>query len=176
MKLSAVFNIAWVYISLCAASEDTQNLQRDASESELTSRATAGTCSLGIARNAGDRFWDVTVWNVPQPQRQDVNIIAGLKNAAMDKGQSITVTGTGGLQPITITNVDNVPAFDYISSELRANWADPKVGITKVALKFEQPGGNLTWTTENCWAGSVVNSGRESWSCDFACSVGVTHS
>ena len=93
-----------------------------------------------------------------------------MKNAPMDKGQSITVTGPP--QPITITNVDNAPVFNYDVPELRAPISDPTTGLTKVQLQFQIPDANLTWTTDDCGPGSVVFSGgRESWSCDFPCTI-----
>ena len=91
----------------------------------------------------------------------------------MDKGQSITVTNAP--QPITITNVDNAPVFDYSdTTSIIAPIADPNTGKTKVKLQFDIPDANLTWTTDDCYAGDVVLSGgRESWSCDFPCSYSV---
>jgi hypothetical protein len=92
-----------------------------------------------------------------------------MANANMGKGDSITVT-QGVPHPITITNVDNAPVFDYDVPELRANMADPQTGLTKVQLKFEIPDQKLSWTSADCGAGSVVfSAGIESWSCDFAC-------
>lgn len=98
------------------------------------------------------------------------NVIATLKNAEMDKGQSITVTGP---IPITITNIDNVPVFDYDVEALNQSWSDPSVGSTKVELNFSvQGGGNWTTETGSCAPGSVVwSAGIESWSCDFPCDV-----
>ncbi|KAF4630309.1 hypothetical protein G7Y89_g7839 [Cudoniella acicularis] len=170
MKLSAIFSVSTLlYSSICtAALEDTHNLQRDEIPSaKLKARNATATCSLGIGRNTGSILWDVTVWNVPQAERQIDNIVATLANSYMDKGQSITVSGQ--MQPITITNVDNAAAFDYDVPDLVANWADPYEGLTKVQLQFDQPGANYSWTTSDCWAGTVVNSGRDSWSCDFPC-------
>jgi hypothetical protein len=107
---------------------------------------------------------------VPQPLRQDINIIAKLKNAKMDKGQSITVSWPA--QAITITNIDNAPVFDYDVPEVRAPITDPNTGKTKVKLQFESKDANVKWTSDDCGAGNVVLSGgRESWSCDFPCTV-----
>ena len=131
------------------------------SHSELNSRDTS-TCSLGIGRLIGSISWDVTVYNVPQALRQDVNIVTTAQSQQMDKGQSITVNG------ITITNVDNAPIFDYDVPELRAPIADPANGVTKVQLDFEM--GSTKWTTDDCSPGNVIfSAGRESWSCDFPC-------
>ena len=129
-----------------------------------------GTCSIGIGRESWTTTWDVTVYNVPQPLRQDINIIATLKKAEMDKGQSITVSWPA--QAITITNIDNAPAFDYDVPEVRAPIADPNTGKTKVQLQFEIKDANVKWTSDDCSAGNVVRSGgRESWSCNFPCTV-----
>jgi len=112
---------------------------------------------------------------VPAAERQDINIIATVQNAVMDKGGSVTVS-SGVPQPITITNVDNAPVFDYDVEVLQAPLDNPDVGITKVQLAFEVEGG-VKWTTEDCWAGSVIfSAGWESWSCDFACNYTVTSS
>ena len=114
---------------------------------------------------SGSINWDVTIYNVPQPERQDVNIVGTATFVPMDKGQSITVTGP---PTVTITNVDNAPVFTYDIPELQAPIADPSNGLTKVQLKFES--GNNTWTTDDCGAGNVIfSAGRESWSCDFVC-------
>jgi len=151
MKLSAIIPTALLYSGICAALEEAELLPRDTS-----------LCSLGIGRVAGEIRWDITVYNVPQALRQDVNIIATATGQVMDKGQSITVNG------ITITNVDNAPVFDYDVPELVAPLADPANGITKVELQFEM--GSTNWTTADCGAGNVIfSAGRESWSCDFAC-------
>ncbi len=88
----------------------------------------------------------------------------------MDKGQSITVRGP---ESVTITNVDNTPAFDYDIPTLQADFTLDSTGKTKVKLDFVSSG-NVTWTTDDCWAGSVVwSAGLESWSCDFACGFSV---
>ncbi|KAE9375894.1 hypothetical protein N431DRAFT_370828 [Stipitochalara longipes BDJ] len=163
MKLSAAFPIALACVSSCAAIENIQQ------------RAATGTCSIGIARIFGDINWDITVYNVPASDRQDINIIATLPNAVMDKGQSVTVSN-GVPQPITITNVDNAPVFDYDVQVLQAPLDNPDAGITKVQLTFEVEGGPK-WTTKDCWAGSVIfSAGWESWSCDFACNYTVNSS
>jgi hypothetical protein len=139
----------------------------------LHERQSSGTCSLGIARQSGTVSWDVTVYNVPQPERQINNIIATVTNTPMDIGQSINITSIA--EPITITNIDNAPVFDYDSQELNVSVSSVDTGLTKVKLQFEIPSVDLTWTTDNCTAGSVVvSAGRESWSCDFACSFGVS--
>ena len=84
----------------------------------------------------------------------------------MDKGQSMTVSGPSST--ITITNVNNAPAFNYDVPELQAPLDDPANGITKVQLNFQY--GSTNWTTADCWPGNVIfSAGRESWSCDFAC-------
>jgi hypothetical protein len=70
------------------------------------------TCSLGIGRVSGSINWDVTVYNVPQSLRQDVNIVATAKNQIMGKGQSLTVNG------ITITNVDNAPGMSAVNIDI----------------------------------------------------------
>jgi hypothetical protein len=126
----------------------------------------SNTCSLGIGRVSGEIRWDVTVYNVAQPERQDVNIIATATGVTMDKGQSMTVSGPSST--ITITNVDNAPVFDYNIPDLQAPLDDPANGITKVQLNFQY--GSANWTTADCGAGNVIwSAGRESWSCDFAC-------
>ena len=115
----------------------------------------------------------MTVYNVPASDRQDFNIVATLKNAVMDKGESITVTTAP--QPIKITNVDNAAVFDYDVQELRAPINNPDPGITKVKLTFEIPEAGLKWNTSDCYAGSVIYSaGWESWSCDYACNTTAT--
>ena len=114
--------------------------------------------------------WDLTVYNVPQASRQTVNIIATMSNAVMDKGQSLNITTP--LQTIGITNIDNAPVFDYDIPELKAPLADPKNGITKIQLQFEVPAENLKWTTDDCSAGNTIfSAGRESWACDFPCTI-----
>ena len=115
------------------------------------------------------------MYNVPAAERQEINVIATLDNAVMDKGQSVTVS-SGVPQPITITNVDNAPPFDYDVQVLQAPLDNPDVGLTKVELSFEVEDGPK-WTTADCWAGSVIfSAGWESWSCDFACNYTVTAS
>ncbi|KUJ09374.1 uncharacterized protein LY89DRAFT_690407 [Mollisia scopiformis] len=165
MKFFAVPLVALIYSTYCAAVENIQ--ERNVEHNE---RASTGTCSIGIARWFGSISWDATVYNVPQAIRQDDNIIGTLTNAEMDKGQSITIQSPASA--ITITNVDNAPVFDYDSSELNASITDPATGTTKVKLDFVLQSGNVTWTTDDCYAGSVVfSAGLESWSCDFPCSV-----
>ena len=89
----------------------------------------------------------------------------------MGKGDSITVTD-GVPHAITISNVDNVPAFDYDTQDIEAPITDPDTGKTKVQLKFEIPDQTYSWTTDDCGAGSVVYSaGIESWTCDFPCAA-----
>lgn len=140
--------------------------------SSLKERST-GLCSLGIGRQQGTISWDVTVYNVPQAQRQDANIIATVRNTGMDEGQSINITALS--EPITITNINNAPVFDYDNHDLNNSIvALLTTGVTKVELQFEMPSAGLKWTTSNCTAGSVViSAGRESWSCDFACAAAV---
>lgn len=88
----------------------------------------------------------------------------------MDKGQSITIQSSASA--ITITNVDNKPIFDYDSQELNASITDPATGQTKVKLEFEMATGNVTWTTDDCYAANVIfSAGLEGWSCDFPCSI-----
>ena len=112
--------------------------------------------------------WDVTVYNVPQSQRQDVNIIATMKNAHMDKGQNITIQTP--IQAVTISNIDNAPVFTYDEPVLVAPLNDPANGITKVELAFQV--GATNFTTADCSPGNAIFAGgRESWSCDFACSI-----
>jgi hypothetical protein len=139
-------------------------------------RSNSGTCSIGIARIYGDINWDLTVYNCAASERQDFNIIATVKNAVMDKGESITVT-SGIPQPIKITNVDNAPPFDYDIQLLQAPLDNPDVGMTKVQLTFEIEEAGLKWTTSDCSAGSVIfSAGWESWSCDYACNYTMTAS
>ena len=91
-----------------------------------------------------------------------------MKNAVMDKGDSVIISSLP--QPITITNVDNAPTFDYDIPELKADYTNPTTGDTKVHLKFEVKGTGVKWDTSDCWAGNVVLSGGwESWSCDYSC-------
>jgi hypothetical protein len=91
-----------------------------------------------------------------------------MKNAHMDKGDSITVNGP---QQITITNVDNAPAFNYDIPELKEPLNNPDTS-TKVKLQFEIKDTNVKWDTDACWASSVVFSGAwEAWSCDFSCTL-----
>lgn len=131
-------------------------------------RATT-TCSIGIGRQFGSISWDVTVYNVAQPYRQDFNIIATLHNADMDKGSSLTIPNAP--QTIVITNVDNAPVYEYDLPDLKADFAANN-GDTKVQLEFAVKDAGLKWTTDDCGPGSVVFSGgRESWSCDFPCTL-----
>jgi len=142
----------------------------------IQKRAGASTCSIGIARVFGDINWDITVYNIEAANRQDINIIASPKNQVMDKGQSITIKD-GVPQPITITNVDNAPVFDYDIEDLKAPLDNPDPGLTKVQLTFEIEEAGLKWTTKDCWAGSVIfSAGWESWSCDYACNLTSTAS
>ncbi|TVY39333.1 hypothetical protein LOCC1_G008517, partial [Lachnellula occidentalis] len=158
MKLSTNLAVALVTSSLCAASE---NL--------LPTRDAAVNCSIGLARWSGTTIWTLTVYNVPQALRQDNTVIATLKNQNMGLGDSITVSD-GVAHPITITNVDNVAAFDYDTQDVRASMTDPETGRTKVKLGFEIKETETSWTTDDCGAGSVVYAaGIESWSCDFTC-------
>jgi hypothetical protein len=131
----------------------------------LTTRAST-SCSIGIGRVANSISWDVTVYDVPQSQRQDVNIIGKFKNQIMDKGQSVTLDVLDGIK---ITNVDNAPPFNYDNATIIAPLSAPTNGLTKVDLAFEM--GSTTWnTTSDCWPASVVfSANRESWSCDFEC-------
>ena len=116
--------------------------------------------------------WDITVYNVPQPQRQDVNIIATLKNAHIGKGESVTVQSPA--KAITITNVDNAPVFAYATSVVKASFADPQTGVPKVQLRFDIKDGNVTWTTDDCGTVNVAfSAGREGWTCDFPCSISL---
>lgn len=90
---------------------------------------TTSTCSIGIGRQSGSESWDLTVYDVAQAaQRQDWNILTTLKNQVMGKGESITVASSAGA--ITITNVDDAPAFDYtlsVQSEgFATRWEDPR--------------------------------------------------
>jgi len=167
MKLSVVSIAVLAYSSFCTALPNAE---------EKTKRDTSGTCSIGIARLIGRTSWSTTIYNVAQEFRQDLNVIATLKNAEMAKGDSITVPGP---LPITITNIDNAPAFDYDISVQNQSWSGPGFGDTKVELSFSVVGKNQTWTTETgeCGAGSVVWSGGiESWSCDFECDVAAVSS
>jgi len=162
MKLSAAFSVALVYGSSCAALKGIQNLNVESPE--IVPRAGSGTCSIGIGRESGSVRWDVTVYNVPQSQRQDVNIISTLTYAHMDKGDSITVKGPSD---ITITNVDNAPVFNYDIPDLKAPLDNPNA-FTKVKLQFKM--GDTTWDTGDCGAANVAfTAGREGWSCDFPC-------
>lgn len=136
-------------------------------------RAGKGTCGIGLGRESGSVLWDVTVYNVAQPFRQDINVVATLKNAHMDKGQTITVPNPIG--DITISNVDNAPVFPYILGDLKAPLDDPWEGKTRVKLNFEMKSAGLKWSTDDCGPGSVIfSAGRESWTCDFPCSVSAT--
>jgi hypothetical protein len=49
---------------------------------------------------SGMLIGDITVYNVATADRQDFNIIAMMKNAVMDKGQSVTVTGPPQLRVV----------------------------------------------------------------------------
>jgi len=160
MKFFAVPIAALLYSSFCVAgpSED------------IEKRQSTGTCSVGIARWFGSISWDATVYDVPQAFRQLDNVIGTITNAEMDKGQSITIQSSASA--LTITNVDNAPVFDYNDPLLNASISDPATGQTKVRLEFSLESGNHTWSTDDCYAGSVVfSAGLESWSCDFPCSV-----
>ncbi|KAH6718627.1 hypothetical protein BKA61DRAFT_731234 [Leptodontidium sp. MPI-SDFR-AT-0119] len=154
MKLNAVLSVATISSSCCAASQE-ENLEKR-----------AGTCSIGIGRQFADVSWDVTVYNVPQPKPQDVNIVATLRNAKMDKGESLSVSWPP--HTINITNVDNAPVFTYNEPNLKGSFVDFGPGETKVELQFQV--GTTKWTTENCSASSVVfSAGREGWACNFPC-------
>lgn len=77
----------------------------------------------------------------------------------------MTVTGP---PTVTVTNVDNAPAFAYDVPTLQLPLDAPGAGATKVQLKFES--GNSSWGVADCWPGNVIfSAGWESWSCDFAC-------
>ena len=90
----------------------------------------------------------------------------------MGKGDSVKVPSTA--KEITITNVDNAPTFAYNNPDLKAPFADVKTGVPKVTLKFEIKDGNMTWTTDHCGTVNVAfSAGRESWSCDFPCTVSL---
>lgn len=137
----------------------------------LNTRSSNMTCSIGIGRVINRSKWDVTVYNVPQISRQDVNIIATLKNAPMSKGTNITIDTPASA--ITIHQIDDTPVFGYNEPELKAPLTDPKNGITKVKLGFTVEGGK-EWDTGDCGAGNAIfAAGRESWSCDFGCVVGA---
>ncbi|KAG9239838.1 hypothetical protein BJ878DRAFT_530562 [Calycina marina] len=146
----------------------------------LDNRATASTntqsCSLGIGRVQDSPYWDVTVYNIPQAARQDVNIIAKATNQFMPKSGSITISPSSLALPITITNIDNAPTFTYDEPALKAPVVGGEVGTPKVELMFVvgEGQGNTTWTTAGCWAVNVAfTAGIEGWSCDFPCTVGV---
>jgi len=165
MKLPVALSAAFIY-TCCAALEETNNLNVESPE--IAPRAGSGTCSIGIGRMIGHVNWYVTLYSVPQAERQDVDIIATLKNAHMDKGDSITVNGP---PDITITNVDNAPVFNYDIPVLKEPLNNPDT-LTKVKLQFEIKDTNVKWDTDDCWASSVVYSGAwESWSCDFSCTL-----
>lgn len=88
----------------------------------------------------------------------------------MDKGQNATIPSPAG--DITITNVDNAPVFTYDEPVLVAPISDPENGYTKTVLNFDIPSAKVNFTTENCGAGNVIwSAGRESWTCDFPCSI-----
>ena len=182
MKFFAVPLVALIYSTCCAALSEYALPRQRATQIpktqklishhriENTKRASPGTCSLGIARWYGSISWDITIYNVRQADRQDANIIATLKNASMDKGQSLTIPSPAS--NVTITNVDNAPAFDYNSQVVNASMTDPATGETKVLLDFALQSGNVTWSTKDCSPIDVVfTGGREGWSCDFACAV-----
>jgi hypothetical protein len=189
MKFSAAFPIALACACSCAAIEEYVPLrpapQFPAPNTEvmpqlihhsIQQRASSATCSIGIARIFGDINWDITVYNCPASDRQDINVISTLPNAVMDKGQSVTVS-SGVPHPITITNVDNAPVFNYDIQDLKAPLDNPDVGMTKVQLTFEIKDVGLKWTTKDCWAGSVIfSAGWESWSCNYACNLTTTAS
>jgi len=162
MKLSAILPVTLASVSVSAAIP-----------AENQPRASSGTCSIGIGRESGSVLWDVTVYNCPQPQRQDVNIMGIMRNAHMDKGETITVENiNGGIGDIAITNVDNAPVFNYDLPDLKAPIDDPWAGKTRVKLDFEIKSANLKWTTDDCGPGSVIfSAGRESWTCEFPCAT-----
>ncbi|KAK0100156.1 hypothetical protein ONS95_008495 [Cadophora gregata] len=140
----------------CAASKE-DNLEKR-----------AGTCSVGIGRQFADVHWDVTIYNVPQPKPQDVNIIATLRNAKMDKGESLSVSWASNTKSINITNIDNAPVFTYNEPNLKGSFVDYEPGKTKVELQFQV--GTTKWSTDDCEASSVVfSAGREGWACNFPC-------
>ncbi|XMA10901.1 hypothetical protein WAI453_003692 [Rhynchosporium graminicola] len=156
MKLNTSLVLAAIVSSCCAASQ----------EENLSKRAEYRTCSLGIGRQFADIYWDVTIYNVAQPKPQDFNIMAQLKMAKMDKGDSIAVSWPP--HTINITNVDNAPVFTYNEPNLKAEFTDFEPGETKVALQFQV--GTSKWTTDDCSASSVVfSAGREGWACNFPC-------
>lgn len=96
-----------------------------------------------------------------------------MRNVPMDKGKTITVQNPIG--DIKVTNVDNTPVFPYILEELKAPLDDKWMGKTRVKLDFEMESADLKWSTDDCGPGSVVfSAGRESWTCDFPCSVPAT--
>lgn len=102
---------------------------------------------------------------MPASLRQDVNVVGTATFVSMDKGQSMTITGP---PTVTVTNVDNAPAFAYDVPELRQALDAPGSGTTTVLLSFES--GNTTWSTDDCYPANVIfSAGREGWSCDFAC-------
>jgi len=158
MKLSVTLSAALLYSSTCAA-------VLKAGSPEVVPRDST-TCSIGIGRDLNSLNWDVTVYNVPQPLRQDVNIVSTLKHAFMDEGGSITVKGPS--QDIKITNKKNTPVFDYSKPDLVAP-LDNQDAETKVLLNFEM--GDTTWDTSSCSPNNVVFASRESWSCDFPCTL-----
>lgn len=186
MKLSTASSTALIYSSVCAALEGAQESvlptpalklgtpkansntrfpKRDLEpELELAERS-GNTCSIGIGRVSGSINWDATIYNVPQAERQNVNIVGTATFVSMDKGQTMTVTGP---PTVTVTNVDNAPVYTYNEPELMAPLSDLANGLTKVELHFSS--GNTNWTIADCGAGNVIfSAGRESWSCDFAC-------
>ncbi|CAN8105466.1 unnamed protein product [Discula destructiva] len=103
ITLTSMLFAAWILTGAhCAAAQDAST-----------------NCSLGIGRHSGSDSWDLTVYKVPQSaQRQDWDILATLKGQHMGEGDSITIPKSAGVpQAITITNVDDAPAFDYILPE-----------------------------------------------------------
>lgn len=179
MKLNTVLSVATISSSCCAASKEKcvsshpildpavgrmPNQSSKLIQHSLEKRA--GTCSVGIGRQFADVHWDVTVYNVPQPKPQDVNIIATLRNTKMDKGESLSVKWDSNT--MNITNIDNAPVFTYNEPNLKGSFVDFGPGETKVELEFQV--GSTKWTTDDCSASSVVfSAGREGWACDFPC-------
>jgi hypothetical protein len=92
MKLSVIFSAALVYGSVCAALEEAQEyipnpvqpwstMSSANSDSSLDQRdfeiaqRDGSICSIGIGRVSGTINWDATIYNVPQAERQIVNIV-----------------------------------------------------------------------------------------------------
>ncbi|KAH8593810.1 hypothetical protein B0O99DRAFT_626225 [Bisporella sp. PMI_857] len=173
MKLSTASLVALSYSACCAALGEIKELERKSIDNrEAAKKDNTGTCSIGIGREMNSINWDITVYNVPQLQRQDVNIIATLKHVPMPKGGSVTVPSPA--KAITITNVDNAPVFTYDEPVIKAPFLDPKTGVTNVELKFEIKDGNVTWTSDDCGPVNVAfTGGREGYSCDFPCTVSL---